>query len=100
MGPRPGQSASGMCSGALLWRLLAEHLGNLPPKDFTAPLTWLTSCVRVLTNASRERDDGQMSLGVLTPVFEGVQEPRIHSRRASQILKASISSVFRLLWSR
>ena len=41
-------------------------------------------------------DDRKMSLGVLTPVFEGVQEPRIHSRQASQILKASISSVFRL----
>src|SRR5215203_575737 len=25
------------------------------PKDLTAPLTWLTSCVRQPTNASRER---------------------------------------------
>jgi hypothetical protein len=28
-----------MCSSALLWKLLAEHLGNLPPKDLTAPRT-------------------------------------------------------------
>src|SRR5215211_8196056 len=39
MGPRAGMSASGMCSAALLWKLLAGHLGNLPPKDLTAPRT-------------------------------------------------------------
>jgi hypothetical protein len=39
MGPRAGQSASGKCSAAFLWKLLAGHLGNLPPKDFTAPRT-------------------------------------------------------------
>jgi hypothetical protein len=37
MGPKASRSASGMCSGALLWKLLAGHLGNLPPKDLTAP---------------------------------------------------------------
>jgi hypothetical protein len=38
MGSRAGLlSASGMCSGALLWKLEAGHLGNLPPKDLTAP---------------------------------------------------------------
>jgi hypothetical protein len=26
-----------MCSVALLWKLLAGHLGNLAPKDLTAP---------------------------------------------------------------
>jgi hypothetical protein len=45
----------GMCSEALLWKLTAGHLGNLPPKDFTAPRTWFTNCVRQLTNACRER---------------------------------------------
>ncbi len=55
MGPRAGHSASGMCSGALLWKLLAGYLGKRAPKDLTAPLTWLTSCVREPTNASRER---------------------------------------------
>jgi hypothetical protein len=49
------QRLRGMCSGALLWKLLAGHLGNLAPKDLTAPRTWLTSCVREPTNASRER---------------------------------------------
>jgi hypothetical protein len=39
MGPRAGQSASGMYPGALLWKLDAGHLGNLAPKDFTAPPT-------------------------------------------------------------
>ena len=37
MGPMAGQSASGMCSTALLWKLLAGHLGDLAPKDLTAP---------------------------------------------------------------
>jgi hypothetical protein len=37
MGPRAAKSASGMCYEALLWKLLAGHLGNLPPKDLTAP---------------------------------------------------------------
>jgi hypothetical protein len=37
MGPKAGKSASGMCSGALLCKLLAGHLGRRAPKDFTAP---------------------------------------------------------------
>ena len=28
MGSRAGESALGMCSGALLWKLLAGHLGK------------------------------------------------------------------------
>jgi hypothetical protein len=39
IGPRAGQSASGMCAAALLWKLLAGHLGKRAPKDLTAPLT-------------------------------------------------------------
>jgi hypothetical protein len=39
MGPRAARSASGMCSGALLWKLLAGHLGKRAPKDLTAPRT-------------------------------------------------------------
>jgi hypothetical protein len=39
MVPKASKSASGMCWGALLWKLLAGHLGNLPPKDLTAPRT-------------------------------------------------------------
>jgi hypothetical protein len=38
MGSRAGRSASGMCSEALLWKLLAEHLGKKrAPKDLTVP---------------------------------------------------------------
>src|ERR671910_2387580 len=55
MDPRAGKSASGMCSEALLWKLLAGHLGRRAPKDLTAPRTWLTSCVRQPINACRER---------------------------------------------
>jgi hypothetical protein len=36
-GSRAGRRASGMCWGALLWKLLAGHLGKRAPKDLTAP---------------------------------------------------------------
>jgi hypothetical protein len=39
MGHTAGRSASGMCSGARLWKLTAGHLGTLAPKDLTAPRT-------------------------------------------------------------
>ncbi len=67
MGPRAGHSASGMCSAAFLWKLTAGHLGRRAPKDFTAPLTWLTSCVREPTNASRERMMARYEPGTLHP---------------------------------
>jgi hypothetical protein len=41
-----------------------------------------------------------MGLGVVASVLERVQELRIEACQASQILKASISSVLRLLWRR
>jgi hypothetical protein len=37
MGPRAGMSASGMCPGAFLWKVLAGHLGRRAPKDLTVP---------------------------------------------------------------
>jgi hypothetical protein len=38
MGSSAGMSASGMCSAlALLWKLLARHLGKRAPKDLSAP---------------------------------------------------------------
>src|SRR5215212_3741284 len=89
MGPRAGQRASGMCSAALLWKLLAGHLGNLPPKDLTAPRTWLTSFdqLRAGTHQCLTRaDDGHMGLGVFAPMFERVQELRVKTRQASQVL--------------
>src|SRR5215218_4651198 len=70
MGSRAGPSASGMCSAARLWKLLAGHLGRRAPKDLTAPRTWFTSCVRLPTNASRER----------------IEQFRVHSSQASQVL--------------
>jgi len=54
-GARAAKSASGMCSAALLWKFTVGHLGSLAPKDLTSPRTWLTSCVRLLTSASRDR---------------------------------------------
>ena len=44
--------------------------------------------------------DGHVGLALFAPVPEWVQELRVHSRQASQVLKASISSVLRLLWRR
>src|SRR5829696_7570780 len=62
MGPRAGKSASGMCSGALLWKLLAGHFGRRAPKDLTAPRTWFTSWVRLLTSACLDGDAHRRSL--------------------------------------
>jgi hypothetical protein len=42
-------------------------------------------------------DDGHMSLALFAPVLEWVQQLRVHSSQASEVLKASISSVFCLL---
>ena len=42
-------------------------------------------------------DDGHMGLRVFAPVLEWVQELRVNSCQASQILQASILSVLRLL---
>jgi hypothetical protein len=57
MGPRATQSASGMCWGALLWKLLAGHLGKRAPKDLRPLLVpWIDQlCVRQLTNVCLER---------------------------------------------
>ena len=42
-------------------------------------------------------DRGHMSLALFAPVLERVQELRIEACQAGQVLKASISSVLRLL---
>src|SRR5688500_2085103 len=102
IGPRAGKSASGMCSGALfLWRLLAGHLGKRAPKDLTAPRTLGSRVLRAATHQCLARADyGKVGLGAFAPVPEWVQELRIHSCQAGEVLKASTSSVFRLLWRR
>src|SRR5215207_11677012 len=85
-GSRADRRAAGMCSGALLWKLLAGHLGKRAPKDLTAPRTWFTSCVRVLTSASRERIMARCAWEPSPPVPEWVQELRIHSCQAGEVL--------------
>jgi hypothetical protein len=42
-------------------------------------------------------DDGHMSLIAFAAVFERIEQPGIETSQASQVLKASISSVLRLL---
>ena len=50
------------------------------------------------TNQSLARADyGKVGLGAFAPVPQWVQELRIHSCQAGEVLKASTSSVFRLL---
>jgi len=87
MGPKAGRSASGMCSGALLWKLLAGHLGYLPPKDLTAPRTLgLQAACDYLPVPHASGCDGHMSLALFAPMLEGVEQPGIHSCQASQVL--------------
>jgi hypothetical protein len=61
--------------------------------------TWFTSCVRQPISAclKPQADDGHVGLALFAPVLERVKQPRIEARQAGQVLKASTSSVFRLL---
>ena len=89
-------SASGMCSAALLWKLLAGHLGKRAPKDLTAPRTWFTSCVRQPTNACRERMMAMWAWDSSPRCLSGYSSfGSSRARRAR--FSASISSVLRLL---
>ena len=85
MGSRAGKSASGMCSGALLWKLTAGHLGKRATEGFDRPAD-VVHKLRAGTHQSITRaDDCHMSLGILAPVFEWVKELGIHSSQASQV---------------
>ena len=98
MGSRAGQSASGMCSEALLWKLLAGHLGKRAPKDLTARVPWVDQLRAAIYQRLPGADDCHMGLALFAPVLEWVQELGVHySSQASQDLKASTSSVLRLL---
>src|SRR5919199_985352 len=52
---KAGRGSRGTCSATFLSKLAVEHLDRRPPKDSTLSLAWLTSRVRALTNAWRER---------------------------------------------
>jgi hypothetical protein len=96
MGSRAGKSASGMCSAAFLWKDLAGHLGKRWPKDLTAPLTWLTSCVRQPTKACLERRMAMWAWEPSSLCLTGYKS--FGSRRANLArFSASTSSVLRLL---
>src|SRR5215210_6171310 len=86
MGPRAGMSASGMCSAAFLWKLLAFALGQA----MTEGLDRSSNVVHELGAAIYQRlpgtDDSHMSLRVFAPVLEWVQELRVHSCQASEVL--------------
>src|SRR5215208_5142018 len=82
--------------GVFQHAVLAGHLGNLPPKDLTAPRTWFTSCVRVLTSAWRERIKAIWAWESSPRCLSGYKS--FGSRRARRArFSASISSVLRLL---
>jgi hypothetical protein len=54
--------------------------------------------LRAATNQRLTRaDNGHVGLGVFAAVLEWVQQLRIQTRQAIQVLKASTSSVLRLL---
>ena len=81
-----------------------DSTGDAP---FLLVLTWVVAIAGVVYELGAAiyqslpgADDGQVSQALLAPVLERVQEPRIQTRQASQVLKASISSVFCLLWRR
>jgi hypothetical protein len=73
-----------------------SHLGNLPPKDLTASAD-VVDQLRAATDQCITRTDyGHVSLALFAPVLERIEQLRIQTRQASQVLKASISSVLRL----
>jgi hypothetical protein len=73
-GSRAAQSASGMCSTTFLWKLLAFALGKAGPEGLHGP-TDVVYELRAPTDQrlTRADDDRQVSLGVLTTMFEWVE---------------------------
>ena len=95
-GSRAGKSASGMCSEALLWKLLAGHLGKRCTEGFDRS----SNVVYQLRAATDQRlpraDHGHMGLGSSPRCLSGYKS--FGSRRARRArFSASTSSVFRLL---
>ena len=95
-GSSAGRKASGMCSWALLRKLLAGHLGRRAPKDLTAPLPWVYQLRAARDQRLPGADRGHVGMGVFAPVPDRVEQLRIEASQAGQVLKASISSVLRL----
>jgi hypothetical protein len=86
-----------MCSGARLWKLHRWALGQAGPEGFDRSADVVYE-LRAATNQCLTRaDDGHVSLGIFTPMLERIEQLRIKTCQSSQILKASIWSVLRLL---
>src|ERR687890_309421 len=85
-GPRAGKSASGMCSEALLWKLLAFALGQPSAEGFDRSADVVYEPSAAIYQSLPGADDGHMGLRVFASMFEWVQELRVHSSQASQIL--------------
>jgi hypothetical protein len=75
-----------MCSFGPLVEAPRRALGQAGPEGFDRS----SNVVDQLRAASYQRlpgaDDRQMSLGALTPVLEWVEQLRVHSSQASQVL--------------
>ena len=71
---------------ALLWKLLAGHLGASDDRRIRAPLRDVVDQLRAaIYQRLPGTDDGHMSLRVFAPVLEWVQELRVHSCQASEV---------------
>ena len=86
-----------MCSAALLWKLLAAS-DDRRISPLLVP--WVYELRAATDQGLPGAGYGHMGLGVVASVLERVQELRIEACQASEVLKASISSVLRLLWRR
>jgi hypothetical protein len=86
--------------GDVLGRLVVEASGRALGQAGPEGLDRSADVIDQLRAGAHQRlpgaDDGQVSLGAFASVLERIQQPGIQSCQASQVLKASISSVLRL----
>jgi hypothetical protein len=75
-----------MCSGALLWKLLAFALGQPASEGFDRSSDVVHELGAAIYQRLAGPDDGHMGLRVFAPMLEGVQQLRVHSCQASQVL--------------
>ena len=88
MGPRAGQRASGMCSGALLFVVEAPRraFGKASPKGFDCSPNVVDQLRAATDQRFARADDRHMSLGIFTSVLEWVEQFRIKTCEASEVL--------------
>ena len=72
-------------------------LGQAGPEGFDRSPNVVDQLGAATNQRLTRADNGHVGLALLAPVLEWVQQLGVHSSQASQILKASISSVLRLL---